>query len=204
VIRVVIVAPDSAEQERLRSRAASTEIAVVATGASLESMASVHADAAILAGEDVVTAVMRRRLPPVVVWTDDDGAAARVRSWGLAAWGVVRRGATARQLQAALLAVASGLCVVPPEGVAGAAGARGPEMDDDDVQDAGPQEALTPRERDVLEMASRGLSNRDIGTALGISEHTVKFHLAALYGKLGVSTRTAAVRRGLRQGIIAI
>jgi DNA-binding NarL/FixJ family response regulator len=185
VIRVVIVAPDSAEQERLRARAASAEIAVVATGASLESMAAGHADAAILAGEDVVTAVMRRRLPPVVVWTDDDGAAARVRSWGLAAWGVVRRGATARQLQAALLAVASGLCVVPPEGVAGAAGARGPEMDDD-------------------EMASRGLSNRDIGTALGISEHTVKFHLAALYGKLGVSTRTAAVRRGLRQGIIAI
>jgi DNA-binding NarL/FixJ family response regulator len=204
VIRVVIVAPDSAEQERLRSRAASTEIAVVATAASLESMAPTHADAAILAGEDVVTAVMRRRLPPLLVWTDDDGAAARVRSWGLAAWGVIRRGATARQLQAALLAVASGLCVVPPEALAGAAGAHGPEMDDDDVQDAGPQEALTPRERDVLEMASRGLSNRDIGAALGISEHTVKFHLAGLYGKLGVSTRTAAVRRGLRQGIIAI
>lgn len=204
MIRVVIVAPVAAEQERLRSRAASTEIAVVATGASVESMSSVDADAAILAGEDLVTAVMRSRLPPVVVWTDDDGAAARVRSWGLSAWGVVRRGATARQLQAAVLAVASGLCVVPPQALAEAAGERGREMDDDDVQDGGLQEALTPRERDVLEMASRGLSNRDIGAALGISEHTVKFHLAALYGKLGVSTRTAAVRRGLRRGIIAI
>jgi LuxR family maltose regulon positive regulatory protein len=56
----------------------------------------------------------------------------------------------------------------------------------------------------VLEIASRGLSNREVGAELGISEHTVKFHLAAIYAKLGVSTRTAAVRRGLRRGIIEI
>ena len=62
------------------------------------------------------------------------------------------------------------------------------------------EEPLTAREHDVLEIASRGLSNREVGGELGISEHTVKFHLAAIYGKLGVSTRTAAVRRGLRRG----
>ena len=56
----------------------------------------------------------------------------------------------------------------------------------------------------MLEIASRGLSNREVAGELGISEHTVKFHLAAIYGKLGVSTRTAAVRRGLRRGIIEI
>ena len=56
----------------------------------------------------------------------------------------------------------------------------------------------------MLDLASRGLSNREIGGALGISEHTGKFHLAGIFGKLGVSTRTAAVRRGLRRRIIAI
>jgi DNA-binding NarL/FixJ family response regulator len=65
-------------------------------------------------------------------------------------------------------------------------------------------EALTAREQEVLELVSDGLHNRDIANALGISEHTVKFHLASLFGKLGASTRTEAVHRGLRHGVIDI
>jgi DNA-binding NarL/FixJ family response regulator len=65
-------------------------------------------------------------------------------------------------------------------------------------------EELTARERDVLALVADGRSNREIATALGISEHTVKFHLAALFGKLGVSTRTQAVRRALEWGLIDI
>jgi ATP/maltotriose-dependent transcriptional regulator MalT len=65
-------------------------------------------------------------------------------------------------------------------------------------------EALTAREHEVLALAADGLSNRDIASALAISEHTVKFHLAAIFGKLGASTRTEAVHRGLRFGIIDI
>ena len=65
-------------------------------------------------------------------------------------------------------------------------------------------EALTTREHDVLARVADGLPNRDIATALGISEHTVKFHLASIFGKLGVSTRTEAVQRGLRLGVIEI
>jgi DNA-binding NarL/FixJ family response regulator len=65
-------------------------------------------------------------------------------------------------------------------------------------------EALTAREQEVLELVSAGLHNRDIAKALGISEHTVKFHLASLFGKLGASTRTEAVHRGLRHGVIDI
>lgn len=67
-----------------------------------------------------------------------------------------------------------------------------------------PVEALTPREHDVLTLVSDGLPNRDIAAALAISEHTVKFHLASIFGKLGVSTRTEAVQRGLRLGVIEI
>ena len=65
-------------------------------------------------------------------------------------------------------------------------------------------EALTEREHDVLALVSDGLSNREIAGALAISEHTVKFHLASIFGKLGASTRTEAVHRGLRHGVIEI
>jgi ATP/maltotriose-dependent transcriptional regulator MalT len=65
-------------------------------------------------------------------------------------------------------------------------------------------EALTTREQDVLALLADGLHNRDIAQALAISEHTVKFHLASIFGKLGASTRTEAVQRGLRLGVIEI
>jgi ATP/maltotriose-dependent transcriptional regulator MalT len=65
-------------------------------------------------------------------------------------------------------------------------------------------EALTARELSVLGLVADGLPNREIARALDISEHTVKFHLASIFGKLGVSTRTEAVQRGLRLGVIAI
>lgn len=67
-----------------------------------------------------------------------------------------------------------------------------------------PVESLTSRERDVLILLADGLANREIAAALGISEHTVKFHLASIFGKLGASTRTDAVQRGLRLGVIEI
>lgn len=65
-----------------------------------------------------------------------------------------------------------------------------------------PVEALTPREHDVLVLMAEGAGNRAIAERLGISDHTVKFHLSAIFGKLGVTTRTAAVRRALRLGWI--
>jgi len=71
-------------------------------------------------------------------------------------------------------------------------------------QDDGVIETLTTREHDVLVLVADGLPNRDIAHALSISEHTVKFHLASIFGKLGVSTRTEAVHRGLRLGVIEL
>lgn len=65
-------------------------------------------------------------------------------------------------------------------------------------------ETLTPREHDVLALLADGYGNRTIAARLGISEHTVKFHLASIFGKLGTSTRTEAVRRGLQLGLIEI
>jgi DNA-binding NarL/FixJ family response regulator len=66
------------------------------------------------------------------------------------------------------------------------------------------EEALTPRELEILQAVARGLSNRDIGRQLHVSEATVKTHLLRIFGKLGVDDRTAAVTVALERGIIRL
>ena len=65
-------------------------------------------------------------------------------------------------------------------------------------------EPLTPRETQVLELVADGLPNKAIAGVLGVSDETVKFHLASVFGKLGASNRTDAVRLALRHGLITI
>jgi len=65
-------------------------------------------------------------------------------------------------------------------------------------------EPLTAREIQVLELLAEGLPNKAIAERLGISDQTVKFHVAAISGKLGAANRTDAVRRAVRRGLIAL
>jgi DNA-binding CsgD family transcriptional regulator len=65
-------------------------------------------------------------------------------------------------------------------------------------------EALTPREIEVLRLMGDGLVNKEIAGRLGISEHTAKFHVASILGKLQASSRTDAVAQGMRHGLIPI
>ena len=65
-------------------------------------------------------------------------------------------------------------------------------------------EPLTSREVEVLQFVAQGLANKQIALALAISEHTVKFHISALYGKLGATNRTEAVRLASRRGLITL
>ena len=65
-------------------------------------------------------------------------------------------------------------------------------------------EALTAREIQVLELLAEGRSNKAIGQRLGISDQTVKFHVAAIAGKLGAVNRTDAVRRAIRRGLVSV
>jgi DNA-binding NarL/FixJ family response regulator len=67
-----------------------------------------------------------------------------------------------------------------------------------------PLEPLTPREVQVLELLAEGLPNKGIADRLGISDQTVKFHVASIAGKLGAVNRTDAVRRAVRQGLITL
>jgi DNA-binding NarL/FixJ family response regulator len=65
-------------------------------------------------------------------------------------------------------------------------------------------EPLTPREIEVLELLVEGLSNKAMATRLTISDQTVKFHVAAICGKLGAANRTDAVRRAIRRGLVTV
>jgi DNA-binding NarL/FixJ family response regulator len=66
------------------------------------------------------------------------------------------------------------------------------------------QQPLTPREIEVLGMIAEGLGNKIIAARLGISDHTVKFHIASIFAKLNAGSRTEAVTIGIRQGLIMI
>lgn len=66
------------------------------------------------------------------------------------------------------------------------------------------EESLTPREIQVLELLAEGLPNKAIAARLGISDQTVKFHVAAISCKLGAANRTAAVRLAVRRGLITL
>lgn len=107
----------------------------------------------------------------------------------------------------ALLASAGFRVLDEPEGADDGDGVESPDalvIHDEGSGGDHAVESLTPREREVLAWLAEGLPNKAIAARLGISEHTVKFHVASIYGKLDASTRAEAVRRGLRRGLIAL
>jgi DNA-binding CsgD family transcriptional regulator len=75
---------------------------------------------------------------------------------------------------------------------------------DRDDADAEGHESLSAREIEVLELLAQGLPNKSIAVRLGISDQTVKFHVASICGKLGAANRTDAARRALRRGVIPL
>jgi DNA-binding NarL/FixJ family response regulator len=115
-------------------------------------------------------------------------------------WGYLPREAGGDQLVAAVRAVASGLVAVEPS--LGGALLASAALSAEGTSASG--EELTEREREVLQLVALGLANKSIAARLGISEHTVKFHVAAILGKLGAGSRTEAVHLGARRGLVAL
>jgi DNA-binding NarL/FixJ family response regulator len=137
-------------------------------------------------------------LPPVVVLAPEQPGvdlAGQMRQAG--ARGVLLRSARTEVLSTALRAAAEGLVVLDPTLLS----ALPPVME---PPEQAPAEALTPREREVLRLLAEGLANKQIAKRLGVSEHTVKFHLNAIMGKLGAESRTEAVVRATRAGLILL
>jgi two-component system nitrate/nitrite response regulator NarL len=123
---------------------------------------------------------------PVVILTD-------VTPRGTLPAGALPRGATSEQLDLAVRGVAAGLLVRAP-GMPRADGFRAAEE----------ALTLTPREAEVLALVGQGMSNKSVARRLGISVHTVKFHLEALFAKLDATSRAEAVAKGLRGGMIEL
>jgi DNA-binding NarL/FixJ family response regulator len=107
-------------------------------------------------------------------------------------WGILRTEASAEELVAAVRALSQGLIVGSPELMFNG---------ENEAVERGP---LTDREAEVLGLLARGLANKQIAASLGISEHTVKFHVSSIYTKLNVTNRAEAVGAGLRGGWIAL
>lgn len=104
------------------------------------------------------------------------------------------RNASPDQIVAAIYAASAGLATVPAEAASTVLiSEREPEG-----------ESLTPRETEVLEMIAEGLSNKQIAARLNISDHTAKFHVNSILGKLDAATRAEAVTKGLRRGLLKV
>lgn len=113
-------------------------------------------------------------------------------------WGMLPAESRTIELSAAVTALHSGLIVVHPD-LASRLIARSATADEEP-----PVEPLTGRELEVLQLIGQGLANKMIADRLHISEHTVKFHISSIYAKLGVASRTEAVRAGARRGLIVL
>lgn len=122
----------------------------------------------------------------------DDQLNVRELTRSLRVWGVLPTDASAEELTAAVHALSQGLIVGTSTLLF--------ETESEPLSH-GP---LTDRESEVLGLLAKGLANKQIAVALGISEHTVKFHVSSIYAKLNVTNRTEAVREGLRGGWIAL
>lgn len=136
----------------------------------------------------------------VVVLTDELRRAELRRALQNGVGAVLSRRASSAEVAAAIEAVAAGLIVLTAEHLERLLPASSAAGEHEDI--AG--EALTARETEVLNMMAEGLGNKEIASRLHLSEHTVKFHVSSVLSKLGAETRTEAVTRALREGLILL
>jgi DNA-binding NarL/FixJ family response regulator len=132
--------------------------------------------------------------PPLLALLDDDELVSA--AWAAGARGLLRRQADVGQIQAALTALSQGLAVIEPEFTAG--------LNLQPLDGELLLEELTAREMDVLQLLAEGAANKEIARRLGISENTVKYHVNAILGKLDAQSRTEAVVRATRAGLILL
>jgi len=137
----------------------------------------------------------------ILFLTNDIESVRGVLTPDIQAWGVLPTDATEDELIVGVLGVGQGLWVGAPGLVEKLI--RFPRVRSD-LGDESLIEPLTTREKEVLQFMAKGLANKQIAVSLNISEHTVKFHLSSMYAKLGASSRTEAVRRGIDLGLISL
>lgn len=136
----------------------------------------------------------------LVLLTDDVAKWLATDALGAGVRGILPRDANPEEISAAIQACAAGLAVMPPGAVDSLLSANADKQSEIDA----PDQILTPREIEVLRMIADGLGNKEIASKLGISDHTVKFHISSTFAKLGASNRAEAVTLGIRLGLIMV
>lgn len=140
--------------------------------------------------------------------TEDDHRVARALAAGVQ--GYLRRDASAPELAAAIHAARQGITVLHPRAAQRLLKTwKGASREDPDDEEAVMRnqdliEPLSPRELDVLRLMTRGMTNKQIAAELVITEHTVKFHIRTILGKLGAANRTEAVTLALQKGLVSL
>ena len=202
MIRVTIVSPNPALRIGLRELLGrQPDIKVVGETVELESVNEMETEVVVLASVSSARLLENKTSFAILFLTDDVESLRGMLNSNLRAWGVLSADATEDELVAAVRAVGEGLWVGAPSLVGDLlrlSGRRESSSEDSLV------EQLTARELEVLQLMAQGLANKQIALKLSISEHTVKFHLSSLYAKLGISSRTEAVKRGIELGLISL
>jgi len=213
VIRVLIVAASPLSRAGLQSMLADSRAEVAGSAADLDSISGQLLDvepdvvlveaAAANSHEELLDALEDTEVArehAVIVLSEQLKPAWISKALRAGVRAVLPREVTPEQLHAALEAAAAGLVVVHPSELDTVLPAPvGSSTTVDELP-----EPLTRREREVLQMLAAGLANKEIAARLAISDHTVKFHVASILGKLGVSTRTEAVSAGIRRGLVLL
>lgn len=188
-LRVAVASDNPLKRASLMMRLSSFGDLAVVEADSTEDAHRLRADVILADSADV-----EKSGAPVVQLVTDNAAASAALSRGARA--VLLQNASLRRIHTALWAVAEGLFI----------------LDDDVAEDVVPNlrgrveliEPLTPRELEVAQLLAQGLTNKEIAQRLAITLHTVKFHLNGILRKLGVSTRTEAVVRAARLGVVTL
>jgi DNA-binding NarL/FixJ family response regulator len=205
LIRVAVLSQNPTLRIGLRELLSShSGLEVVSEAASFEEFEAFEAETDVLVLASVPLSELRLvnfDLPPLLLLTEDPEDVDAIRASPARTWGVIPLDAAEDELIASVHAVGQGLWVGAPRLVGGL---LRPPAGRETLSGEAPHEALTAREKEVLQLTAQGLANKQIALSLGISEHTVKFHLSSLYMKLAVSGRTEAIRRGFELGLISL
>jgi DNA-binding NarL/FixJ family response regulator len=144
-----------------------------------------------------------RSLPPVLVATDEPSDIEEISD--LPIWGVISATTGMEELECALHSLHHGLIVATPILLKTLFSESSRRVSDPrDIKGDLSADIITHRESEVFQLLARGMANKEIAGSLGISEHTVKFHISSIFAKLEVSNRTEALREGIQRGMLTL
>lgn len=148
---------------------------------------------------DVFNSLKEDELPALLLVYNDPQVMEYLPQLPVRAWGLLEPESSQEELIAGIRALSKGLAVMNPAWLGQHLKRPARDETGEDIL-----ESLTTREMEVLQLLAYGLTNKQIAARLNISAHTVKFHISAIYNKLGTTNRVETVNLGLKKGLIVL